>query len=174
MVEVVVFAIAIFLFVYLLILQPHKIKGSSMVPNFLDGEYLLTEKISYRLRTPKRGEVIVFEAPGAKSDEFIKRIIALPGEEISLKGGKVYINGRELKEDYLPPNLVTLGGEFLKEGESKIVPQDSYFVMGDNRFASSDSRTWGFVPRSAITGRVWIIYWPFSKAGLVTEASYSP
>ena len=73
--EVVVFAIAIFLFVYLLILQPHKIKGDSMVPNFLDGEYLLTDKITYRIREPARGDVVVFEAPGAGGDEFIKRII---------------------------------------------------------------------------------------------------
>src|SRR3989344_8914338 len=91
--EVVVFAIAIFLFIYLLVLQPHKIKGSSMDPNFADGEFLLTDKVTYRFREPDRGDVIVFEAPGTNGDEFIKRILALPGEQVSLRNGKVYING---------------------------------------------------------------------------------
>src|SRR3989344_7510790 len=94
--EVVVFAVAIFLFLYLLVLQPHKIKGQSMEPNFADGEYLLTDKVTYRFSEPKRGDVVVFEAPGTNNEEFIKRIIGLPGEQISLKDGKVAINNQVL------------------------------------------------------------------------------
>src|SRR3989337_1808456 len=85
--EVIVFAVAIFLFLYLLVLQPHKIKGASMEPNFPNGEYLLTDKVTYRFREPERGDVIVFEAPGTNGEEFIKRIIGLPGEQISLHNG---------------------------------------------------------------------------------------
>ncbi len=171
--EVIVFAIAIFLFVYLLILQPHKIKGQSMEPNFFDGEYLLTEKVSYRLNGPKRGDVIVFKAPTGNDEEFIKRIIGLPQEKVSIKDGKVYINGHVLEENYLPGSTQTLGGFFLKEGEEKVVPEGYYFVLGDNRSASSDSRSWGFVAKEKITGRAWILYWPPQKAGIVPKVNYS-
>src|SRR4030042_1316234 len=139
--EVVVFAIAIFLFLYLLVLQPHKIKGQSMEPNFQDGEFLLTDKVTYRFSKPKRGDVIVFEAPGTNNEEFIKRIIGLPGEQVSLKDGKVAINNQVLSETYLPDTLKTESGNFLKEEQTITVPEDHYIVMGDNRVASSDSRT---------------------------------
>jgi signal peptidase I len=171
--EVIVFSFAIFLFVYLLILQPHKIRGASMEPNFPDGEYLLTDKVTYRFREPERGDVIVFEAPGTDSDEFIKRIIALPGENISIKEGKAYINGQLLNENYLPQGTYTSTGQFLKEGEEKQVPADNYFVLGDNRGASSDSRQWGFVSKGRITGRAWVVYWPPSSAGVIKYPTYS-
>lgn len=171
--EVIVFAIAIFLFVYLLVLQPHKIKGASMQPNFIDGEYLLSDKVSYRFGEPKRGDVVVFEAPGADGEEFIKRIIGLPGESVSIVGNRVFIDNKELIETYLPASFVTNVGAFLKQGESAVVPPDNYFVLGDNRSHSSDSRAWGFIEKSAITGRAWVIYWPLSVAGSVDEVEYS-
>lgn len=171
--EVIVFAIAIFLFIYLLILQPHKIKGASMEPNFPDGEYLLTDKLTYRFRQPERGDIIVFRAPGTKGEEFIKRIIGLPQEIVSIREGDVYINGRKLTEYYLPSNLRTLGGAFLKEGEEVTVPSDHYFVMGDNRPSSSDSRVWGLVSEEKITGRAWIIYWPPPEVGIVKGITYN-
>ncbi|OGM01868.1 signal peptidase I [Candidatus Woesebacteria bacterium GWA1_41_8] len=171
--EVIVFAIAIFLFVYLLLLQPHKIKGDSMQPNFPNGEYLLTDKVSYRFREPKRGEVIVFEAPQSEGDEFIKRIIGLPGELVSIKEGSIFINEKKLNEGYLASGAVTLSGNFFKEAEEIVVPEELYFVLGDNRLHSSDSRAWGFVPKDKITGRAWVIYWPVAKAGPVQEVNYS-
>jgi signal peptidase I len=171
--EVVVFAIAIFLFVYLLILQPHKIRGTSMEPNFPNGEYLLTDKLSYRFGGADRGDVVVFEPPGSDGDEFIKRIIGLPGERIMLQNGKLFINGQELIEDYLPDNLITQAGPFLSEGVEITIPTDRYFVLGDNRNASSDSRVWGFVSKSKITGRAWVVYWPMSSAGLIEKPAYS-
>ncbi len=171
--EVVVFAIAIFLFLYLLILQPHKIKGQSMEPNFHDGEFLLTDKITYRFSEPKRGDVVVFEAPGTNGEEFIKRIIGLPNETISIQNGKILINGEVIKENYLPESLLTEGGAFLRNGQSITVPENHYFVMGDNRTASSDSRTWGFVAKNKITGRAWIIYWPPPKVGIIENVTYN-
>lgn len=170
--EVVVFAIAIFLFVYLLIMQPHKIKGTSMEPNFPDREFLLTDKLSYRFREPKRGEVVVFDAPGTNGDEFIKRIIGLPNEKVSIKANQIYINGNPLNEIYISKSVQTKGGVFLEEGKEVIVPLNTYFVLGDNREASSDSRSWGFVDKSKINGRAWLVYWPPPNVGIVKDPSY--
>lgn len=170
--QVIVFAVSIFLFMYLLVFQPHKVKGSSMHPNYPDAEYLLTDKVTYRFNEPKRGDVIVFQAPNAPGDEYIKRIIGLPNERISLRGGRVYINGMELKESYLSPTLYTNSGAFLQEGEEVDIPAENYFVMGDNRPYSSDSRAWGFVSKDKIRGRAWFIYWPVKMAGTVQPITY--
>ncbi len=171
--EVVVFAVAIFLFIYLLVLQPHKIKGSSMEPNFPDREFILTDKVKYRLGEPARGDVVVFEAPGTNGEEFIKRIIGLPGEEISINGSKIHINGKELVENYLAKEVLTRGNAFLAEGKTIKVPADHFFVLGDNREASSDSRVWGFVPKANIRGRAWVVYWPIPNFGPVPSVTYS-
>ncbi|OGM56928.1 signal peptidase I [Candidatus Woesebacteria bacterium RIFCSPHIGHO2_12_FULL_46_16] len=171
--EVIVFAVAIFLFIYLLVLQPHKIKGASMDPNFFDGEYLLTDKVTYRFGEPKRGDVIVFKAPTGNGDEFIKRIIGLPGEKVSVKSGKMYINEKVLEEKYLDASLITSAGYFLQEDQSVSVPEGEYFVLGDNRPHSSDSRAWGFIAKKKITGRAWLIYWPLKSAGIVKKVNYN-
>jgi len=170
-IQVVVFAIAIFLFIYLLVLQPHKIKGNSMQPNFPDGEYLLTDKVTYRFKEPQRGDVIVFEPPNSDGEEFIKRIIGLPGEEIYVSNGRVYINEVALSESYISED--TNSGLFLKDGMKVVVPEDNFFVLGDNRPHSSDSRSWGFVAKEKITGRGWIIYWPAEAAGSIEHPKYN-
>ncbi len=172
-IQSVVFAISIFLFIYLLLFQPHKIKGDSMQPNYPDGEFLLTDKITYRFNQPQRGDVIVFKAPINEEDDYIKRIIGLPGEKISIDNGKVYINGKLLKEEYLSPTLYTSGGLFLPNGKEVVVPENHFFVMGDNRNYSSDSRAWGFVPRENIIGKAWLVYWPPQKAGIVPKPNYN-
>ncbi len=171
-IQVIVFAVAIFLFVYLLILQPHKIKGDSMQPNFPNEEYLLTDKVSYRFGEPERGDVVVFEAPHGDGDEFIKRIIGLPGETISVKSGKIYVNNRMLEEPYLN-NIYTSSGTFLKEGAGVTVPEGEYCVLGDNRPRSSDSRAFGFITEDKITGRAWLVYWPPKSVGIVSEVDYN-
>ncbi len=171
--EVVVFAIAIFLFIYLLVLQPHKIKGSSMEPNFPDGEFLLTDKLSYRFGEPERGDVVVFEAPGANGDEFIKRIIGLPNEQISIQEDGVYINGEKLNEDYLSPDLQIPSGMFLKENMTYTIPEGNYVVLGDNRPASSDSRAWGPIKLDKITGKAWVVYWPINDIRVVDHIDYN-
>ena len=169
--EVVVFAIGIFFFVYLLIMRPHKIKGQSMHPNFPDGEYLLTQKISYYLREPERGDVIVFKPPISEEDEFIKRVIGLPGDKVEVRNGKVYVNEKELKETYLT-DVYTAEGQFLAEGEEFIVPDGKYFTMGDNRPHSSDSRSWGPITKKEISGKAWLIYWPPTLAGFIKKVDY--
>ena len=153
-------------------MQPHKIKGDSMRPNYPDGEYLLTDKVTYRFNEPQRGDVIVFKAPTNEGEEFIKRIIGLPGESIKIVDGQVFINDQILNESYIGQSIPTRGGMFLSDGESVKVPDSEYFVLGDNRPYSSDSRTWGLVPKGKITGRAWLIYWPVSEAGAVTKPTY--
>lgn len=171
-IQVVIFAGAIFLILYLLVMQPHKIKGASMEPNFHDGEYLLTDKISYRFSDPHRGDVIIFKAPGTSGDDFIKRIIGLSGETVSVNNGRVYVNDSVLDEKYLPPSFSTGPGLFLSEGTKLIVPKGEYFVLGDNRNHSADSRSFGFIERTSIIGRAWFLYWPLSNLGLVKRVSY--
>lgn len=181
--EVIVFAIGIFFFVYLLIMRPHKIDGESMMPNYINAEYLLTEKVNYYFNNPKRGDVVVLRPPPAvtENDEFIKRIIALPGETVKVEGGHVYINNKQLIEPYIPSSSSTNGGSFLTDGESYTVPANKYFLMGDNREHSSDSRYWGPVPlnlspngeKEGINGRAWLIYWPLDHSGFAKEPDYS-
>lgn len=143
-----------------------------MEPNFHDGEYLLTDKVSYRIGEPERGDVVVFKAPPTYTDEFIKRIIGLPGEEIKIEGGHVYVNGRQLEEQYLPEGTRVLPGKFSTEGQTITVPEGSYYVLGDNRDHSLDSRNLGPIERQYITGRAWFIYWPVSEVGTVKSPTY--
>jgi signal peptidase I len=172
-IQVIFFAVAIFLFVYLLILQPHKIKGNSMDPTFKNGEFLLTDKVTYKFGDPKRGDVIVFKAPPDDKDEYIKRILGIPGDKVMVQGGKVYVNGQLVDEKvYLDPSVYTQGGNFANDGETILVPENSYFVMGDNRGGSFDSRAFGTIGREKITGRAWVVYWPPQKAGVVPEVNY--
>lgn len=172
LIEVFVIALAMFVIMYLFLFQPHQVKGNSMYPNFHNGEYLLTDKISYRFRQPKRGDVIIFKAPKNEDYDYIKRIIALPGESVRISGERIYINNSLLEEEYLSADYFTQAGNFIQEGQTIIVPADSFFVLGDNRNHSSDSRDWGFVPRQNIIGKAWLRYWPPDRAGLIPEVSY--
>lgn len=137
-----------------------RIEGSSMEPSLHDGEYVLISKVSYWFGSPRRGDVVVFRFPHDPSRDFIKRIIGLPGETIAIRDGRVFINGRPLEEPYIRgPMVYTYGPVTLGPEE--------YFVLGDNRNASNDSHNWGTLPRSAIIGKAWLIYWPPSRWGLI-------
>lgn len=172
-IETIVIALAIFVIVYLFLFQPHQVKGSSMYPNFVDGEYILTDKISYRLGKPNRGDVIVFKSPQNKEIDFIKRIIGLPNDQIRVSGGYVYVNDKRLTESsYLPSDYITNPGAFLREDKTITVPAGQFFVLGDNRNHSSDSREWGFISTSDIVGKAWLRYWPIKQLGFVPHARY--
>jgi signal peptidase I len=167
-VETIVIALAIFVIVYRFLFQPHQVKGNSMMNNFYDGEYVLTDKITYRFRLPARGEVIVFKAPKNEDYDYIKRIIALPGDRVKVEGGQVYLNNQKLDESvYLHQDSYTQAGYFSQEGTEILVPAESYYVLGDNRNHSSDSREWGVVPKDNIIGRAWIRYWPLNQFGVI-------
>lgn len=155
--------------------QPFFVRGASMAPNFLDGEYLVVDELSYRLglRLPQRGDVVVFRYPLDPSQNFIKRIVGLPGETVRIREGVVTIVSREFPQGvaldespYLSPDGRTDGsvGVTLKEGE--------IFLLGDNRGHSSDSRAWGPLPRDLVVGRAWIRAFPFSRASVVQTPWY--
>ncbi len=167
-IQTVVMALAVFVVVYLFVFQPNQVKGSSMVPTLEDGEYVLTDKLTYRwVRGPERGDIVVFEAPENEKYDFIKRIIGLPGDVITLKDGRVYVNNELLPEEYLPPTTQTASGAFLKNNQPYIIPEGGYIVMGDNRRFSSDSREWGPVPTDHLIGRAWFRYWPPGRIGVI-------
>lgn len=153
------------------IFQPFMVQGASMEPNFSSGDYLIVDEISFRFRQPERGEVIVFKYPVNPSQKFIKRIIGLPGETVEIKDGKVYINGKLLPESYLSFAITFPNLKFtLKENE--------YFVLGDNRTASLDSRVFGAVKREEIIGRALIKVFnlnnpPFLNLAIMKIPDYS-
>jgi signal peptidase I len=166
--KIVIIALAIIVPIRYFLIQPFFVNGASMDPNFFDGDYLIIDEISYRFNEPKRGDVIVFRYPLDPSQFFIKRVVGLPGETVKIEDGKVFIYSLEipeerivldesayLKDDYTPGNLeITL-------------EEDEYFVLGDNRMASSDSRKWGELDEKYIIGRAWIRAWPFNRAELL-------
>lgn len=161
-------AAAVFLVIYQFILRPFEVKGDSMIPNFQNNEYVLTNVIGLRLKEPELGDVIVFKAPPDPKKAFIKRVIGIPGDEVKIIGGKVFVNDKTLSENkYLPSTTKTRSGSFLSQGEVKIVPKGEYFVMGDNRDFSQDSREWGFVKKDMITGYSFFVYWPVSNWRLI-------
>ncbi len=174
--ETVVIALSIFAVIYLFAFQPHEVNGESMdgIGKFHNGQYILTDKLTYKFREPVRGEVVVFKYPLDERYDYIKRIVGLPGEEIMLRDNKITIynaahpDGFTLNEDeYLADTVVTSGRAFLEEGVITKIPSGNYFVMGDNRPQSADSRTWGFVPKDEIIGRSLFRYWPPQEMGLI-------
>ncbi len=177
-IETIVVAAAIFVVVYLFLLQPHQVRGASMEPNLSNNQYILTDKISYRFGEPRRGDIVVFKAPVDENFDYIKRIIALPDETISIKEGKIFIKnsedpgGLELNEPYQTNGENTPGNILAGDTELKL-GKDSYFVLGDNRSQSFDSKDWGELPRKNIIGKAWLRYWPASKISLIRRINFS-
>jgi len=159
--------IAVFVFVLLrLTVQSYTVEGSSMMPNVQAHQYIMVNKASYRTSEPQRGEVIVFDPPFDSPRPFIKRVIGLPSETVEIKDGKVFIGGIPLdEEEYIvtPPNYSM---------PAKEVPENEYFVLGDNRNSSNDSHSGWTVPRDNIIGKAWFSYWPPSQLGVVRHYSY--
>lgn len=168
----IVVILAIMVMIYLFIMSPQEINGASMEPSFHNGEYILTNKIEYKLRDPKRGDVVIFKSPRNKDIDYIKRIIGEPGDRVGLKEGSFYVNGAKLDETYLSPGTYVSGGNYLREGSEIIVSEGRYFVSGDNRGHSSDSREFGPVPKEDFIGKAFFRYWPFSEAGVIAAPVY--
>ncbi|HLD18105.1 MAG TPA: signal peptidase I [Patescibacteria group bacterium] len=171
--QILLISAAIILPIRYFLIQPFYVKGASMEPEFQDGEYLIINEIEYRLQNPERGDVIVFRYPPDPSEFFIKRVIGLPGEKVEIAEGIVRIynedhpNGVILNEPYLGSGVRTPGRKTVQVGEGE------YFVLGDNREASLDSRAFGSVPRSDLIGRVWVRGFPFAHATVFRTIEYS-
>lgn len=169
--QIVFFAAAIIIPIRYFLIQPFYVKGASMEPNFYDHEYLIIDELSYRLRAPERGESVVFRYPRDPGQFFIKRVIGLPGETVEITGGHVVLytnehpNGKVLDEPYIV--------EARTNGKARAtLGQDEYYVLGDNRDESLDSRSFGPVKRKGIIGRVWFRGLPVSRVGTFDVPEY--
>jgi signal peptidase I len=158
-------ALAIFL-VFQLTLQNSIVDGTSMEPNLLNADRLLVSKVSYIFSEPKRGDIVIFPSPYGDGREFIKRIIGLPGETVQIISGQVMINGTPLDEPYIV-------NKDTRSYPSTIIPAGEYFVLGDNRPVSLDSRYGWMVSRADIKGKAWLVFWPFKNFGLAPNHKFA-
>lgn len=159
-------AVAIALFIRAFFVGNFKIPSTSMVPTLKIGDRLLANKIVYRVREPKRGEVVIFRYPEDPKRDFVKRLVAFGGERVSIKDGRIFINGRPTENSILNMRYYYSDGPYGGEQEIE-VPRASYYVLGDNSFNSKDSRYWGFVPRKYLVGKALFIYWPPWRMGTI-------
>lgn len=170
--KVIIISLAIIIPVRYFLIQPFYVKGASMEPNFHDNEYLIIDELSYRIGSPRRGDVIVLRNPRRESEFFIKRIIGLPGETIVISDGQVTITNDQnpqgwiLHEPYLPKSVITSGTSSTPLGDKQ------YYVLGDNRASSLDSRVFGPIERREIIGRTWIRAWPPQHLRTFPEVIY--
>lgn len=156
----IVISLGISVFIIVFLYQPVKVEGTSMLPGLEDQERIFINKYAYRLGSIERGDVVVFRYPGDTSKNYIKRVIGIPGDRIAIFRGNVEVNGRQLEESYVPARF----RDTRSMGEM-VVPAESYFVLGDHRNLSSDSRDFGMVERDAIFGKAVFAYWPTGMVG---------
>ena len=174
LIKVVVISLLIIIPIRYFLIQPFYVKGASMEPNFYDHEYLIVNEISYRFNAPERGDIVVFRYPRNPQEYFIKRIIGLPGERIQIKDSNIYIynqdnpDGIKLKELYLTPDAKTYSMD------EKIISltKDEYYMLGDNRNYSKDSRSFGPVNEGFIIGKILLRGWPFDRINLFETPVY--
>jgi signal peptidase I len=154
----VVLAVIVILFLY----QPVRVEGTSMMPTLDDQERIFINKFVYHFSSIDRGDTIVFWFPGDPTKSYIKRVIGVPGDTVEVDSGTVVVNGHALEEDYVPQ-------EYRDDNSMRAekIPAGEYFVLGDHRSSSNDSRAWGLVPRRYIYGKAVFIYWPFDKMGVL-------
>ncbi len=169
--KIIIIALVIVLPIRYFLFQPFIVRGDSMVPNFHSGDYLIVDEISYRFSNPQRGDVVVLKYPLDTTQRFIKRIIGLPGETVQVKDGKIIVlkDGKDImldEKNYLPDLKVT------DNDKSWVLKGNEYFVLGDNRPFSYDSRRWGILPREDIVGRAIIRLFPISAISYLPEPSY--
>jgi signal peptidase I len=160
--EVVVLAVILYIGISFAVQAVH-VEGLSMFATLDDNDYLIANKIDYRLHPPQRGDIVILRPPSTNTTDFIKRIIALPGERLLIRDGVVYINGHKLDEPYLPEEW-TIDNTW-NNGAEMTMPPNDYFVMGDNRNRSQDSRFFGPISRDRIDGKAWFRIWPFDTFG---------
>jgi signal peptidase I len=165
-VETVVFTLLIYLLVRTFLFENYRVVGQSMVPTLQNNQFLVVSKLDYRLHAPRRGDIIVFRDPFNPERKLIKRIIGLPGENLEVQDGQVFVDQGQLDEPYIA-NL----GRYNQAPTP--IPDGQYYVLGDNRNNSSDSHTWGLLARDKIVGKALLCYWPPEQWGLLPHAVYA-
>ena len=169
--KIVIIALLIVVPIRYFIFQPFFVRGQSMEPNFYQGDYLIVDELSYQFRAPQRGEVIVFKYPQDPSQRYIKRIVGLPGETVQIQGGKVFVyqdgQAQALDELAYLAQFVSTTGDM-----EMTLDKNEYFVLGDNRLVSADSRRWGSLPEENIIGRVFLRVWPFAALAKIEIPNY--
>jgi signal peptidase I len=162
-----VFSVLIAIVLIVFIYQPVKVEGTSMMPTLTDQERIFINKFTYRfgLGGIARGDTVVFWYPQDTSKSYIKRVIGVPGDHVRVDSGQVYVNGQAMAENYVPSENRDYTS--WRDGQEQVVPDGKYFVLGDHRNQSSDSRMWGYVPRENIYGKAVFVYWPLDKIGRV-------
>ncbi|HEX6511312.1 MAG TPA: signal peptidase I [Chloroflexota bacterium] len=163
-IETLILTAVIFLGVRVLV-QNYKVEGYSMEPTLDDGQYLLINKVGMHFHQPERGDIIVFQYPLDPSKSFVKRVIGVPGDTVEVRDQQTIVDGKVLKEPYL-------GGPENGFYPRTVVPPSEYFVLGDNRNNSSDSRAWGMLPQKDVIGLAWVSYWPPNRWSAVREYRY--
>ncbi len=178
-VESIIIAFVLAMVIRTFVVQAFKIPTGSMRPTLLEGDIILVNKFIYgvrvpftnfvlpKLRQPARGDVVVFVYPEDPKKDFIKRMVATPGETVEIRNGTIYINDKPLTDPEFSQRYYYNRGDFAREGFKITVPKDSYFVLGDNSLSSQDSRYWGFVPKANLLGKALIIYWPPQRIRLI-------
>jgi len=161
----VIFLAAILYFGISFAVQAVHVEGLSMFATLDNNDYLIANKIDYKLHSPQRGDIVILRPPSNNSTDFIKRIIALPGERLLIRDGVVYINGKRLDEPYLPEAWTVFNNWPTNGTNGQVMGPDEYFVMGDNRNKSQDSRSFGPITRDRIDGRAWFRIWPLNNFG---------
>lgn len=165
--ETIVFIGSLFIVLYLFIVQPNQVKGVSMDYTFASGDYIFTSKVTYKFRFYERGDVIVFKSPKNPDIEYIKRIIGLPGDTVTMTNSEVFVNDRKVDEPYIAAPTVLWENGFTRNGVPYTVPDGYLFVMGDNRPRSSDSREFGPITFESVVGQVFYRYLPPTKTGVI-------
>ncbi|MFH0853978.1 MAG: signal peptidase I [bacterium] len=171
LIKTIIISLAIILPIRYFVIQPFYVKGASMEPNFHDKDYLIINELKYRFNEPERGDIIIFKNPRNTKEFFIKRIIGLPNEKIKIYDGKIFLYNEEhidgvLIEELYIPEEYTKGNEILE------LRQNEFFVLGDNRNHSLDSRTFGPITKDSIIGKVWVRGWPLNKFSIFGEEKY--
>jgi len=164
-VETLLLTLLIYVLVRSFLFENYRVVGRSMDPTLENNQYLAVGKLGYRLHAPQRGDIIVFRDPREDGRKLIKRVIGLPGEVLEIRNGQVLVNNQPLDEPYV-----------LSQGHYSYppmtLPEDEYFVLGDNRNNSSDSHNWGLLPRKEIIGKAWLSYWPPRLWGIISHQTY--
>jgi len=165
--KTVIISLVIIIPIRYFLIQPFFVQGASMEPNFLDGDYLIIDEITYRFDGPERGDVVVFRYPLDTSQFFIKRVIGLPGETIKIEDGRIFIYEKDSQTPIILSEVEYLRDGYTAGNMEVVLKDNEYFVLGDNRGSSSDSRKWGAVPENDIVGRVWVRAWPFNRLEII-------